>query len=129
MIPTRPATSVTLLAVASSAWVSCAPAAEEDAAEPNPSKIVQLLAAGQPVFGIFSGDHTAEQGATMVQNREIDFVFYSLERGPFDIPTMQAYMQGMADGAGGERGGRTAPPRWRFAFPRFGLGKTPRGIT
>ena len=67
------------------------------------SQLVQLLADGQAVFGIFSGDHTAEQGAVMVQNRETDFVFYSLESGPFDIPAMQAYMQGMA-GAAGEFG-------------------------
>lgn len=64
--------------------------------------IVRLLAAGQPVFGIFSGEHTPEQGAAVAKNREIDFVFYSLERGPFDIPGMQAYMRGMRDVAGAE---------------------------
>ena len=36
----------------------------------------------------------------MIQNRETDFVFYSLESGPFDIPAMQEYMKAMADGAG-----------------------------
>ena len=66
----------------------------------SPTAFVRLLENDQPVFGIFSGDHTPEQGAVMVQNRETDFVFYSLERGPFDIPAMEAYMQGMVDGAG-----------------------------
>ena len=66
----------------------------------SPAAIVRLLKDGQPVFGIFSGDHTTEQGAVMVQNRETDFVFYSLESGPFDIPALQAYVRGMADGAG-----------------------------
>ena len=61
--------------------------------------IVSLLAQGKPVFGIFSGDHTREQGGVMVQNREIDFVFYSLESPPFDIPTMQQFMAGMVDNA------------------------------
>jgi 2-keto-3-deoxy-L-rhamnonate aldolase RhmA len=64
------------------------------------NRIIRLLEAGQPVFGIFSGDKTAAQGGLMIQNEEIDFVFYSLESGPFDIPTMQGYMQAMLDGAG-----------------------------
>ncbi len=62
--------------------------------------MIALLAGGQPVLGIFSGDHTEEQGRQMVLNREADFIFYSLESGPFDIPAMRAYMQGMRDGAG-----------------------------
>ena len=75
----------TLLTVAMAA---CAPAA--DGADEMTSAVVGLLVAGQPVFGIFSGEHTAEQGAAMAQNRETDFVFYSLESGPFDIPTLTA---------------------------------------
>ena len=55
--------------------------------------MIALLAGGQPVLGIFSGDHTAEQGRQMVLNREADFIFYSLESGPFDIPAMRAYMR------------------------------------
>ena len=89
--------AIVLAALVTNVFVACAPAAEE--AEGEMSKLVQLLADGQAVFGIFSGDHTAEQGAVMVQNRETDFVFYSLESGPFDIPAMQGYMAGMADAA------------------------------
>lgn len=63
-----------------------------------PTQIVELLASGQAVFGIFSGDHTPEQGAVMATNRETDFVFYSLESGPFDIPAMEGYMEGLASG-------------------------------
>ena len=51
----------------------------------SPSPVVNLVAAGDPAFGIFSGPTTSEQGALMGQNRELDFVFYSLESGPFDI--------------------------------------------
>ena len=60
------------------------------------------LAAGGSVLGIFSGEHTAAQGEAMAAEANTDFVFYSLERGPFDIPTMQAYMGGLAAGAGEE---------------------------
>ncbi len=65
-----------------------------------PGRVARLLADGRAVFGIFSGDHTAEQGAEMATNREVDFVFYSLETGPFDLPALQAYMRGLARAAG-----------------------------
>lgn len=57
--------------------------------------LTQLLADGEAVFGIFSGDKTPEQGAEIAANREADFVLYSLESGPFDIPTMEAYLAGL----------------------------------
>lgn len=101
----------TLLATAGAP--SCAPAsqrADEMNAESNP--IVELLASGQPVFGIFSGDHTAEQGTVMAQNRETDFVFYSLESGPFDLPTMRVYMDAMA-----ENSGANAPAPFALRIP------------
>ncbi len=62
--------------------------------------IVRLLASGKAVFGIFSGEKTAEQGARMAANRETDFVFYSLETGPFDMPSLQRYARAMADASG-----------------------------
>ncbi len=61
--------------------------------------LVQLLADGHVLFGVFSGDRTAEQGAAMGRNRELDFVFYSLESGPFDIMTTKVYMSGVAEGS------------------------------
>ncbi len=95
--------SIGSLALLTVAMASCAPAS--DGADEMTSAVVGLLAAGQPVFGIFSGEHTAEQGAVMAQNRETDFVFYSLESGPFDIPTMTAYKESMAEASGEESGG------------------------
>lgn len=71
-----------------------------DATRPT---VIELLEAGQPVFGIFSGDQTAEQGALMGRNHEIDFVFYSLSYGPFDLATMADYERAMAE-SGGARG-------------------------
>ena len=61
--------------------------------------LVRLLADGQVLFGVFSGPKTAEQGAAMGRNRELDFVFYSLESGPFDIMTTKVYMSGIAEGS------------------------------
>ena len=97
---------VAVVALAALAVGSCAPAGDApgspEAAGPatGSNRMVELLAGGQPVFGIFSGEHTPEQGARMARNPEADFIFYSLESGPFDIPAMEAYMEGMRDGAG-----------------------------
>lgn len=64
-----------------------------------PATVPALLAGGQAVFGVFSGAQTPEQGAVVQGNDQTDFVFYSLEEGPFDIPTMKAYMGGMTGAA------------------------------
>ncbi|NNF27787.1 MAG: hypothetical protein HKN73_11250 [Gemmatimonadetes bacterium] len=65
--------------------------------------LVEHLKAGHAIFGIFSGEKSPEQGQIMGQNRALDFVFYSLESGPFDIPTLEAYMDGVAEGAADQR--------------------------
>ena len=73
-----------------------------DAPATPTAPLVQLLADGQLLFGVFSGERTAEQGAAMGRNRELDFVFYSLESGPFDIMTTKVYMSGIAEGSAPE---------------------------
>ena len=80
-------------------------AATADATNPateSTAPLVQLLAEDQVLFGVFSGLRTAEQGAEMGRNRELDFVFYSLESGPFDIMTTKVYMSGIAEGSAPE---------------------------
>ena len=59
-----------------------------------------LLTEDRVVFGSFPGPTTPDQGATLGANRELDFVFYSLESGPFDLVTAQEYMAGIAEGSG-----------------------------
>lgn len=71
----------------------------EGAAAGTGNRIIRLLADGEAVFGIFANERTHEGGVEMASNRETDFVFYSLESGPFDIPTMTGYMSGLRDGA------------------------------
>ncbi len=77
---------------------------EEEAGEPaaagnaGPSwnRVASLLADGQVVFGIFSGERTPETAMEMAQQELADFIFYSLERGPFDLPTMSAYQEALS---------------------------------
>ena len=68
------------------------------AQEKRLNKIVELLDSGKPVFGIFSGEKTPASAMEVVTT-EADFIFYSMERGPFDVPGMQVYMQFMLDRA------------------------------
>ncbi|MYE44523.1 MAG: hypothetical protein F4X79_10925 [Acidobacteria bacterium] len=84
--------------------------ADEEASETEPAgsggpswnRVVSLLADGQVVFGIFSGEPTPETAMEMAQQELADFIFYSLERGPFDLPTMSAYQEALSppDGRG-----------------------------
>ncbi|WP_419166060.1 aldolase/citrate lyase family protein [Candidatus Palauibacter sp.] len=71
-----------------------------DPGNPANVQIVARLAAGDAIFGLFSGDHTAEAGAAMAATRPLDFVFYSLESGPFDIPALESYAAGMSEASG-----------------------------
>ena len=69
-------------------------------AAPNPNAIIQLLSTGQPVFGMFAPEQSAEGGVAAAGNDETDFIFYSLESGPWDIPTMETFIACMTEAAG-----------------------------
>jgi 4-hydroxy-2-oxoheptanedioate aldolase len=77
------------------------PADAEPATQADGSDLVELLREGEPVFGVFSGPKTPEQGATMASETDADFILYSMESGPFDVAEMEAYLNGMKE-AGGE---------------------------
>jgi 2-keto-3-deoxy-L-rhamnonate aldolase RhmA len=62
--------------------------------------IIGLLDTGLPVFGMFAPEQSAAGGEAAAANDETDFIFYSLESGPWDIPTMEAFMASMAEAAG-----------------------------
>lgn len=92
------------LAACSSPPAEDATGAEEEATEadaagnggPSWNRVASLLADGRVVFGIFSGDRTPETAMEMAQQELADFIFYSLERGPFDLPTMSAYQEALS---------------------------------
>lgn len=64
--------------------------------------LLALLQAGEPVFGVFSGDQTSEQGAAIVRDTDADFILYSMESEPFDVAQMEAYLGGMQDAGGAD---------------------------
>ncbi len=66
------------------------------------SELARLLAEGQAVFGMFARPQNAEGGRAAAANEETDFIFYSLESGPWDIPTMETFMAAMTEVSGEE---------------------------
>lgn len=76
------------------------PAQEIASADEDPkpmwNRMGSLLADGEVVFGIFSGEKTPETAREMANQHLADFIFYSLESGPFDIPTMSAYQEALS---------------------------------
>ena len=67
------------------------------------SELARLLAEDQAVFGMFARPQNAEGGRAAAANNETDFIFYSLESGPWDIPTMEAFMTAMTDASGDKK--------------------------
>ena len=60
------------------------------------NRIVDLLASGQAIFGSFSGSHDAAGAAQTIQNRDLDFVFYSMEAlQQYNIPNLRSFIQFM----------------------------------
>ncbi len=78
------------------------------ASGPEWNRMASLLAAGEVVFGIFSGEKTPESAQAMAEQDLADFVFYSMETGPFDIPGMSAYQEALSPPA--ERGSDNPHP-------------------
>ncbi len=72
----------------------------ETSTGPEWNRIASLLADGQVVFGIFSGEKTPETAREMARQSLADFVFYSMETGPFDIPEMAAYQEALSPAEG-----------------------------
>jgi len=97
---------IAAIAVVAGVLIGCAAPAEEgmpDAAEgPNTEApaLAELLADGQVIFGIFPGEQSAAGGTAMAEISGMDFVFYSLENGPFDLDTYGAYVDAMVEALG-----------------------------
>jgi 2-keto-3-deoxy-L-rhamnonate aldolase RhmA len=86
--------------------VACGPDAQGDAqlpaiqaAAPAPNAMARALEGGGTVFVIRPSELTAEQGAWTAAVKGADYVFTTLERGPWDVPGLSAFLQGMRQAA------------------------------
>jgi 4-hydroxy-2-oxoheptanedioate aldolase len=78
----------------------CAPAVLAAQATPAASvrlnRTIELLAAGQATFGIFSHDRSLVNARSLARSG-LDFVFIDMEHGALDIETLQVFLLGMTD--------------------------------
>jgi 2-keto-3-deoxy-L-rhamnonate aldolase RhmA len=70
--------------------VHISPAETQSSPDENPVRA--LLASGKAVFGAFSGEKTKESAAKLSGDNQLDFVFYDMETGPFDVDGMRDFM-------------------------------------
>ena len=73
------------------------PAADANATPPN--NMARALAGGGTIWVIRPSELTAEQGAWTARVRGADYVFTSLESGPWDMAGFTAYLDGMRQAA------------------------------
>jgi 4-hydroxy-2-oxoheptanedioate aldolase len=82
------------------------------------NKMIELLAAGQPVYdvGVTGGGY--EEGKKLAQTTN-DLIQYEMEHGPFEPQRLREFMQGLVDGGPTKSGHRT--PTVIVTLPFIGL--------
>jgi 2-keto-3-deoxy-L-rhamnonate aldolase RhmA len=85
--------SLLWMTIAGAVLVQLAPAQSHGSSKEN--SILALLESGKAVFGAFSGDKTKENAAKWSADDSLDFVFYDMETGPFDVPGMRDFMESL----------------------------------
>jgi len=82
------------------------------------NKMIELLAAGQPVYdvGVTGGGY--EEGKKLAQTTN-DLIQYEMEHGPFDPQRLREFMRGLVDGGPTKSGHRT--PTVIVTLPFIGL--------
>ncbi len=86
-----------LLALTATPVTAQQPAAAQPAApQVRLNRTIELLAAGQSTFGIFSHDRSLENARSLARSG-LDFVLIDMEHGPLDIETLRMFLLGMTD--------------------------------
>src|SRR6266576_1894510 len=71
------------------------------------NKMIELLAAGQPVYDVGVTGAGYEEGKKLAQTTN-DLIQYEMEHGPFEPQRLRDFMQGLVDG-GPTKSGHRAP--------------------
>ena len=59
--------------------------------------MIDLLEQGETVFGPIWGDKSPDGAVAVSRNDELDYIFYDMEHGPFDVTHLRTFMQFMLD--------------------------------
>lgn len=62
----------------------------------RPSRLVELLRSGNAAFGVFAADGAEPTAESLAACENVDFVFYDMERGPFDVARMEVFQRRLA---------------------------------
>lgn len=68
----------------------------QDTSSVRLNRTIALLEQNQPVFGIFSRNHSLGNAHTLAQSR-LDFVIVDMEHAPFDVETLRSFLLGMTN--------------------------------
>jgi hypothetical protein len=82
------------------------------------NKMIELLAAGQPVYDANVTGAGYEEGKKLAQTTN-DLIQYEMEHGPFEPQRLRDFMQGLVDGGPTKSGHRT--PTVIVTLPFLGL--------
>lgn len=83
MRSTRLLVLVVMLTLSHAAWAA------------SGNKLVRVLKSGHVAFGSFVLEKSPAAATTLGANKDLDFLFYDLEHGDFDIPTLQAFLEAL----------------------------------
>jgi 4-hydroxy-2-oxoheptanedioate aldolase len=82
------------------------------------NKMIELLAAGQPVYDVGVSYGGYEEGKKLAQTTN-DVITYEMEHGPFEPQRLREFMQGLVDGGPTKSGHRM--PTVVVTLPLYGL--------
>jgi 2-keto-3-deoxy-L-rhamnonate aldolase RhmA len=81
-----------------------------EAAAPPPNAMARALEGRGTVFVIRPSELTAERGSWTAAIQDADYVFTTLERGPWDMPGLTTFLQGMRQAAAAAPDAMTETP-------------------
>jgi len=62
------------------------------------NKLIRILESGQVAFGSFVREKTPEGARELGENAKLDFLFYDMEHGAFDVPTLELFLKALRAG-------------------------------
>ena len=71
------------------------------------NKLIRVLESGQVAFGSFVREKTPEGARELGANAKLDFLFYDIEHGAFDVPTLELFLKALRAGTGTGGGAHT----------------------
>jgi 4-hydroxy-2-oxoheptanedioate aldolase len=85
-------------AVALALGVAAAAEASAQDSQPRLNRTIETLAAGQPVFGLFTGNFSLAN-ARALSRSGLDYILIDMEHAPLDFETLNMFLLGMTDKA------------------------------